>query len=93
MNDLIENQGWDLIAKDAPMTFAHLANMTSGYARGEAPGAAWAYNDYAIKLYAVTLFDRVLGTSANAAATADTRLGFLPRRRRGFLDRLRGWAA
>ncbi len=77
VNDLIENQGWDLIAKDAPMTFAHLANMTSGYARGEAPGAAWAYNDYAIKLYAVTLFDRVFGTSANAAATADTRLGFL----------------
>ncbi len=77
VNDLIENWGWDLIAKDEPMTFAHLANMTSGYARGEAPGAAWAYNDYAIKLYAVTLFDRVFGTSPNAAATAGTRLGFL----------------
>ncbi|MBI2093200.1 MAG: serine hydrolase, partial [Candidatus Omnitrophica bacterium] len=31
-----------LVAKDASMTFRHLANMTSGYARGEIPGAAWA---------------------------------------------------
>ena len=77
VNDRIENWGWDLIAKDEPMTFAHLANMTSGYARGEASGTAWAYNDYAIKLYAVTLFDRVYGTSPNAAATAGARLGFL----------------
>ena len=37
------------------MTFRHLANMTSGYATGDAPGAAWAYNDFAIQLYARSL--------------------------------------
>ncbi len=41
------------------MTFRHLATMTSGYARPEAPGKAWAYNDYAIQLYQKTLFDKV----------------------------------
>src|ERR1700752_1737818 len=38
-------------AKDRSITFRDLANMISGYSRGEAPGAAWAYNDYAINLY------------------------------------------
>jgi CubicO group peptidase (beta-lactamase class C family) len=46
---------WQLSAKDAPMTFRHLANMVSGYALAEAPGAAWGYNDYAIQLYAQSL--------------------------------------
>jgi CubicO group peptidase (beta-lactamase class C family) len=41
------------------MTLRHLANMTSGYARPEEPGRAWAYNDYAIQLYQRTLFDRI----------------------------------
>ncbi len=77
VHELIEDHGWDLIAKDEPMEFYHLANMTSGYARGEAPGAAWAYNDYAIKLYATTLFDNVYHTSPNAAATNANRLGAL----------------
>ncbi len=73
----IADQGWALIAKDQPMEFYHLANMTSGYARGEAPGARWAYNDYAIHLYNKSLFDRVYGTSSNAAATHAARLGAL----------------
>ncbi len=77
VHDLIENWGWDLIAKDEPMAFYHLANMTSGYARGEAPGSAWAYNDYAIMLYAKTLFDRVYGVTPNTAATHANRLGAL----------------
>ena len=51
--------GWDLNQKDRTMTFLHLTSMTSGYGRPEAPGAAWAYNDYARNLYQKTLFDRV----------------------------------
>lgn len=55
--------GKDLIDKDHTMTFRHLADMTSGYGRAEAPGTHWAYNDYAIKLYAsllTTVFDQSL---------------------------------
>ena len=51
--------GWELSAKDRPMTFRHLASMTSGYARPEEPGKAWAYNDYAIQLYQLTVFDKI----------------------------------
>ena len=77
VDELIEDHGWNLISKDETMTFRHLANMVSGYARGEVPGARWAYNDYAIQLYAETLFDNVYETSANAAATNSNRLGAL----------------
>ena len=77
VHELIEDHGWDLVTKDEPMEFYHLANMTSGYARGEAPGSAWAYNDYAIKLYAKTLFDNVYGTTANTAVTDPDRLDAL----------------
>src|SRR5439155_1286828 len=53
---------------DQTMTFRHLADMTSGYAcadkdqdgKPRAPGSRWAYNDYAIMLYARTL-DKVFG--------------------------------
>ena len=41
-------------AEDIYKTLRHLANMISGYARPEAPGAAWAYNDYSIMLYQKT---------------------------------------
>ncbi len=61
--------GKDLIEKDRSMTFRHLADMTSGYARTERPGTHWAYNDYAIKLYANVLTE-VLDTSLNDAALA-----------------------
>jgi CubicO group peptidase (beta-lactamase class C family) len=57
-----------LSPKDQPMTLAHLANMTSGYARPEPPGAAWAYNDYAIMLYQSTLFDRIFRADPDAVA-------------------------
>jgi CubicO group peptidase (beta-lactamase class C family) len=43
--------GRELARKDRPMEFFHLSTMVSGYARPEPPGAAWAYNDYAIMLY------------------------------------------
>ncbi|MFO1021826.1 MAG: serine hydrolase [Planctomycetales bacterium] len=55
----IADFGWDLLPKDRGMTFRHLASMTSGYARPEEPGKAWAYNDFAIQLYQKTLFDKV----------------------------------
>jgi CubicO group peptidase (beta-lactamase class C family) len=55
----IADFGWPLLPKDRGMTFRHLACMTSGYARPEEPGKAWAYNDYAIQLYQKTLFDKV----------------------------------
>jgi len=83
--------GWELAPKDRSMTFRHLANMTSGYARPEPPGEAWAYNDFAIQLYQKTLFDRVYRQDPDAAAAAPTRLGglgledglsFTPERRR-----------
>ncbi len=51
--------GWPLSEKDQSMTLRHLASMTSGYARPEAPGEAWAYNDFAIQLYQKTLFDKI----------------------------------
>lgn len=37
--------------RDALMTWRHLACMTSGYGLSEAPGEAFAYNDYAIALW------------------------------------------
>jgi len=38
----IERFGWELRSKDETMTFHHLANMISGYARPEKPGEPWA---------------------------------------------------
>ncbi|MCH7728842.1 MAG: serine hydrolase [Planctomycetes bacterium] len=70
-------KGKDLIPKDRSMTFRHLANMTSGYALPEEPGAAWGYNDYAINLYSRTLFEGVFEQKPNDAATESTRLGAL----------------
>ncbi|MBF0432822.1 MAG: serine hydrolase [Fibrobacteria bacterium] len=78
VNDLIDDLSWELIEKDKTMTFHHLANMISGYARGEAPGAAWAYNDYGVKLYKLSVFDKVFNEgSANDVAIKSTRLGAL----------------
>ncbi len=68
---------WNLSPKDQPMTFRHLGAMMSGYARPEPPGAAWAYNDYAIQLYQKTLFDRVFREDPSAVAHVKTRFGAL----------------
>lgn len=73
----IADFGWNLVEKDRSMTFRHLGTMTSGYARPEPPGAAWAYNDFAIQLYQKTLFDRVFQADAKAVAEHPTRLGAL----------------
>ena len=69
--------GWPLSEKDRTMTFRHLGAMTSGYARPEAPGAAWSYNDYAIQLYQQTLFDKVFKQSPEEAVAAPARFGAL----------------
>jgi CubicO group peptidase (beta-lactamase class C family) len=45
--------------KDADMTWRHLASQTSGYGLTEAPGAAYAYNDFALALYYDTLTRKV----------------------------------
>jgi CubicO group peptidase (beta-lactamase class C family) len=53
--------------KDAGITWRHLASQTSGYGLSEAPGTAWAYNDYALALYYDTLMEKVFredGTQA-----------------------------
>jgi len=73
----IADFGWELSPKDRGMTFRHLASMTGGYARPEAPGAAWAYNDFAIQLYQKTLFDRVFRGEPAAVAAAAERFGAL----------------
>jgi CubicO group peptidase (beta-lactamase class C family) len=73
----IADYGWEFREKDRTMTFRHLGAMTSGYARPEAPGAAYAYNDYAIQLYQKTLFDRVFQADPDAVANAASRLGAL----------------
>jgi len=71
--------GWEFRPKDRPMTFRHLGAMSGGYARPEAPGAAWSYNDFAINLYQKTLFDRVFagGGTPEEVAQAPGRLGAL----------------
>lgn len=52
-------------AKDRAITFHHLANMISGYSRGEQPGAAYMYNDHAINLYGYALYYGVYGGDPN----------------------------
>ena len=71
----IRDYGWDLRPKDRAMTFRHLADMTGGYARPEPPGAAWAYNDFAIQLYQKTLFDRVFRADPDEVVCDPDRLG------------------
>jgi CubicO group peptidase (beta-lactamase class C family) len=62
-------------SKDAAITFFQLANMTSGYSRGEAGGVAWAYNDVAINLYGYLVTEKVFG--ATPSTVFDDKLGFL----------------
>ena len=45
--------------KDADITWRHLASQTSGYGLTEAPGQAYAYNDYALAFYYDVLMQKV----------------------------------
>lgn len=68
-DDSVQRFVSDLSEADRTMTLRQLANMTSGYTLPEAPGAAWAYNDYGTKLYYKALLEGVFGTlHTNAAA-------------------------
>jgi CubicO group peptidase (beta-lactamase class C family) len=69
--------GWPLVPKDRAMTLRQLASMTSGYARPEEPGKAWAYNDYAIQLYQQTLFDKIFQASPETVFHDPQRFGAL----------------
>lgn len=69
--------GWKLKPKDQGITFRHLGSMTSGYARPEGPGEAWAYNDFAINLYQQTLFDNVFKEDPKTVAEHSQRFGGL----------------
>jgi len=51
-----------MTAKDAAITWRHLASQTSGYGLAGKPGEAYAYNDFALALYYDTLTERVFGT-------------------------------
>lgn len=73
----IADFGWELKVKDQSITFRHLADMTSGFRRPEPPGAAYAYNDFAIQLYQKTLFDRVFRDDPERIANDPKRFGFL----------------
>lgn len=49
--------------KDAGITWRHLASQTSGYGLIEPPGAAYAYNDFALTLYYTLLTQKVFQTN------------------------------
>jgi hypothetical protein len=69
--------GWKLAEKDKKMTMRQLANMTSGYARPDPPGEAWAYNDFGVQLYQQTIFDRIFAGPPESIANDASRLGAL----------------
>ncbi|MBI2424281.1 MAG: DUF5060 domain-containing protein [Candidatus Hydrogenedentes bacterium] len=73
----IADFGWPLQERHRGITFRHLGAMSSGYARPEGAGEAWAYNDYAIQLYQKTLFEKVFQQHGNDVAAAPSRLGAL----------------
>jgi CubicO group peptidase (beta-lactamase class C family) len=51
----------DLRYKDRGIKWRHLANQTSCYGLSEAPGTAFAYNDWQMSLFWDTLFKKVYG--------------------------------
>ena len=75
VNARISQYGWPMTVPDQSITWHHLANMVSGYALPENPGARWGYNDYAISLYCKTLFPKVF--EQTMASVAASRLGTL----------------
>src|SRR5262245_5878135 len=56
--------------KDAAITWRHLASQTSGYGLSDKPGAAWAYNDFALALYYQRLTENVFHESGTKSLKA-----------------------
>lgn len=61
--------GWPMETKDLPMTIRQAMNNTGNYGCPEAPGQAFAYNDYLTKLEGLTA-RRAAANSLSPAATA-----------------------
>ncbi|MBT5706737.1 beta-lactamase family protein [Verrucomicrobia bacterium] len=66
---------WDFDSKDREIQFSQLANMTSGYARPEPSGEAWAYSNFGVQLFHMTLLDRVFNQPALSVVLGRNRLG------------------
>ena len=81
VDDLIAAHWPELREADRTMTYRHLANMTSGYTLPEGPGQRWAYNDFGMKLFFLTLLKGVFGVppddpdAAQELLAAPHRLG------------------
>lgn len=81
LNEPVERFGWELREEDRRMTLRQLVDMTSGYTLPEAPSERYAYNDYGVKLFMLTLFERLYGVPADNPEsvkrlfTASNRLG------------------
>ncbi len=59
LNRINKNLGY----KDSDITWRHCANQISCYGLAEAPGTAFAYNDWQMSLFWDTLFQKVYGAS------------------------------
>ena len=66
---------WDFDSKDRGIQFSQLANMTSGYARPEPAGEAWAFSNFGMQLFQMTLFDRVFSAPALSVMLGRNRFG------------------
>jgi lysophospholipase L1-like esterase len=68
-DEVLAAYGIPLSVDDQGMTFWHLGNNLSGYARIENPGDAWAYNDIGAKLYGQVVME-VFGDTLDSVATS-----------------------
>jgi hypothetical protein len=59
LNSINKNLGY----KDSYITWRHCASQTSCYGLAEAPGTAFAYNDWQMSLFWDTLFQKVYGVN------------------------------
>jgi len=66
---------WDFDSKDREIQLSQLANMTSGYARPEPSGEAWAYSNFGVQLFQMTLLDRVFNQPALSVMLGRNRWG------------------
>jgi hypothetical protein len=68
--------GWGMQGEDTNITLRQIANETSGYGLPETPGSAWGYNDLGLKLFTLSVYERLFDDgSADAAVRNAARLG------------------